>query len=79
METAKLFFNGRSQAVRLPKDYRFPGEEVAIKKVGDIVLLYQKDAAWDSFLRSEPVSDDFGEAVLEARNNDYADVAREFL
>ena len=39
MMTAKLFENGRSQAVRLPKEYRFNGDEVAINKVGDIVIL----------------------------------------
>ena len=32
MDTAKLFFNGRSQAIRLPKAYRFEGKEVYIKK-----------------------------------------------
>ena len=39
MMTAKLFENGRSQAVRLPKEYRFNGDEVAINKVGDIVIM----------------------------------------
>jgi antitoxin VapB len=36
---AKLFRNGRSQAVRLPKDFRFPGDEVLIRKEGDTVIL----------------------------------------
>ena len=35
MDTAKLFINGRSQAVRLPKEFRFEGDEVMIKRVGD--------------------------------------------
>lgn len=39
MDTAKLFSNGRSQAVRLPKEYRFEGEEVWIKRVGNAVVL----------------------------------------
>lgn len=39
MNTAKLFMNGRSQAVRLPKAYRFEDNEVYIKKVGNAVLL----------------------------------------
>jgi len=48
METAKLFTNGRSQAVRLPKTYRFEGKEVYIKKVSAGVLLIPKDrSAWD--------------------------------
>ena len=48
MMTAKLFENGRSQAVRLPKECRFSGDEVAVNKVGDIVILTPK--AW-SFSR----------------------------
>ena len=39
MDTAKLFINGRSQAVRLPKEFRFDGDEVFIKRVGDAVVL----------------------------------------
>ncbi|MCI8586740.1 MAG: AbrB/MazE/SpoVT family DNA-binding domain-containing protein [Lachnospiraceae bacterium] len=39
MMTAKLFENGRSQTVRLPKEYRFHGEEVSINKIGDVVIL----------------------------------------
>jgi antitoxin VapB len=50
METAKLFLNGQSQAVRLPKDYRFAGDEVYIKKVGNSVFLYPKDKAWETFM-----------------------------
>ena len=40
-KTAKLFKNGRSQAVRLPKEFRFPGKEVAIRRIpetGEVVL-----------------------------------------
>jgi antitoxin VapB len=37
--TAKLFMHGRSQAVRLPKDFRFDGKEVRVTKVGDKVIL----------------------------------------
>ena len=37
--TAKLFMHGRSQAVRLPKEFRFEGKEVRVSKIGDIVLL----------------------------------------
>ena len=48
METAKLFLNGRSQAVRLPKAFRFEGNEVYIKKLSSGVLLIPKDATlWD--------------------------------
>jgi antitoxin VapB len=47
MDTAKLFNNGRSQAVRLPKTYRFEGDEVLIKRVGRAVVLLPRTHAWD--------------------------------
>ena len=61
METAKLFSNGGSQAVRLPKDCRFEGEEeVFAKKYGDIVYLFPKDKAWVLFMDSlELFTNDF--------------------
>ncbi len=46
METAKLFLNGNSQAVRLPKEYRFRGDEVVIKRMGNAVVLLPKDDPW---------------------------------
>jgi antitoxin VapB len=67
MQTAKLFVNGSSQAVRLPKDFRFQGDEVGVKRVGDIVLLYPKDSDWVNFCNTPPVTEDFGESILEAR------------
>lgn len=60
MMTAKLFENGRSQAVRLPKEYRFQGDEVAINKIGDIVILMPKENKWNGLLNSlDLFSDDF--------------------
>ena len=59
MMTAKLFENGRSQAVRLPKECRFSGDEVAVNKIGDIVILMPKENKWAGFLNSlEMFSDD---------------------
>ena len=53
METAKLFVNGCSQAVRLPKAYRFEGREVFIKKVAGGVMLISKDQSiWDLWERN---------------------------
>ncbi|MFZ0406748.1 MAG: type II toxin-antitoxin system VapB family antitoxin [Cyanobium sp.] len=46
MDTAKLFQSGRSQAVRLPKKYRFLGNEVAVKHFGNGVLLLPIDDPW---------------------------------
>ena len=60
METAKIFENGRSQAVRLPKEFRFIGDEVFVQKLGHAVMLYPKDAAWETFLNGlNSLSDDF--------------------
>lgn len=69
METAKLFINGQSQAVRLPKECRFSGDQVGVKKIGEIVLLFPLDAAWEEFLKCPPVSGDFGDSILEARTS----------
>lgn len=46
MDTAKLFASGRSQAVRLPKAYRFEGDEVIVKRFGNGVLLLPKTDPW---------------------------------
>jgi antitoxin VapB len=46
MDTARLFQSGRSQAVRLPKEYRFAGTEVVVKHFGNGVLLLPVDDPW---------------------------------
>lgn len=48
MQQAKLFQNGQSQAVRLPKDFRFEGDRVAIKRVGKAVVLLPYDEPWET-------------------------------
>ena len=70
METAKVFTSGGSQAVRLPKSCRFPCAEVAVKRVGDMVMLFQKDKALENLLNCEPLTDDVYESILEARRED---------
>lgn len=52
LKTAKLFKNGESQAVRLPKEFRFSGDEVFIKRVGDAVVLLPKARSWDALIAS---------------------------
>ena len=52
LKTAKLFKNGESQAVRLPKEFRFNGDEVFIKRVGSAVILLPKAKSWDTLLES---------------------------
>ena len=50
METAKIFETGRSQAVRLPKKFRFNADEVVIQQLGDAVLLVPKESLGQTFL-----------------------------
>jgi antitoxin VapB len=60
MQTAKLFKNGQSQAVRLPKEFRFEGEKVFIKKRGNVTILFPVQNPWDSFIESfSKFSEDF--------------------
>lgn len=60
MRTAKLFNNGQSQAVRLPKEFRFKGNEVLIKRSGNAIVLLPANHAWESLTQSlNHFSDDF--------------------
>ena len=60
MISAKVFKSGNSQAIRLPKEFRFKGDHVFIKKEGNVVLLIPEKKTWDSLMRSlEKFSDDF--------------------
>jgi len=52
METAKIFQNGRSQAVRLPKEFRCKGKEVFIHREGSKVVLSEKPESWEEFFLS---------------------------
>ena len=62
MDTAKLFVNGRSQAVRLPKAYRLPGKEVKISRSGKRVILEPLESNWDDIFEAlAQFSDDFME------------------
>ena len=59
-QTAKVFTTGRSQAVRLPKAYRFNSKEVFIYKEGNRVILSEKPESWDDFFASPArVTEDF--------------------
>ena len=59
MDTAKIFESGNSQAIRLPKAYRFDPnvKELVVRRVGDI--LTPKEKAWENFMKTPPASDDF--------------------
>ena len=74
-QTAKLFTNGRSQAVRLPREFRFEGSEVFIRKEGESVILSPHPPSWDDFFSEEAsASDDF-----LAQRNDTPPQSREPL
>jgi len=60
MRTAKVFMNGQSQAVRLPKDCRFSGKEVYVNKIGNAVVLIAEDDAMATMLAGiNAFTDDF--------------------
>jgi len=58
VKTAKIFMNGRSQAVRLPKEYRFECDEVFVQRQGDCVILTAKKPDWDEFFDAISVFDE---------------------
>lgn len=64
VQIAKIFMNGRSQAVRLPKEYRFNTDQVYITKQGDNIILSAKVPTWDDFFDAKPV---FGNDFLKDR------------
>ena len=60
MTTGKVFMTGRSQAVRLPKEYRFDDDEVILNKIGDVLIVIPKNKAKEIFLSSlDQFSDDY--------------------
>ena len=60
MDTAKIFENGRSQAIRLPKKFRFSDGEVYVNRVGEAVILLPKKAIWETFMNClNSFTDDF--------------------
>lgn len=76
METAKIFENGRSQAVRLPQKYRFQTDEVVIQKLGEAVLLVPKESLWNTFLDGV---NSFTEDIFENGRDQGAQEDRESL
>ena len=75
MNTAKLFKNGKSQAVRLPKQFKFEGTEVYIKRIGRNVILMPKDDSWESLISS---LDDFSDDFMAEREQPLFDKRKEF-
>ena len=70
-KTARVFMNGRSQAVRLPKEFRFDTDRVAIWREGRCVVLSPMFKDWDDYFRnSTPLPDDFEAATPEMRKGE---------
>ena len=66
MKTAKLFWSGRSQAVRLPKEFRFEGDQVRIRRRGNAVILEPIASDWDWLdALVGKLDEDFVQAVSE--------------
>jgi antitoxin VapB len=76
VDTAKLFRSGRSQAVRLPKEYRFEGGEVFVKRVGNTVVLLPREDSWRTLYES---LNSFSEDFMEERAQPISGEAREPL
>jgi len=75
MKIAKLFQNGQSQAIRLPKEFRFEGEEVFIKKVGKVTILLPVKNPWGPLLNSiNKFSDDFMTAREQPKPQEREDI-----
>ena len=80
MKTAKLFLNGSSQAVRLPKEYRFDADEIGVIRMGEMLLLYPQNRAQEIFLSSlGKFTDDFYASVEQAHTQETPDAPRESL
>ena len=76
METAKIFENGRSQAVRLPKKFRFNADEVVIQQLGAAILLVPKKSLWQTFMDG---LDSFTDDIFEDGRNQGVQNERESL
>jgi antitoxin VapB len=62
--TAKVFMTGRSQAIRIPKEYRFSCDEVLIEREGERVILTPRAKSWhEYFARASRFSDDYPDDI----------------
>ena len=75
MQQAKLFQNGQSQAVRLPKEFRFEGDCVSIKRVGRAVVLLPYNEPWDTLLDS---LSEFSSDFMDERSQQPLDIREDF-
>ena len=70
--TGKVFMSGRSQAVRVPKEYRFDCNEVAIRRVGRHIILSPRFTDWEDYwTHSSRPTDDFVESIRNRHENEW--------
>ncbi len=62
----RIFMNGRSQAIRLPKEFRFDCDEVYVRKIGGNVVISSKKPTWDEFFSQKSA---FGDDFLASRED----------
>jgi antitoxin VapB len=77
VEKAKLFKNGQSQAVRLPREFRFEGTEVYLQRMGKGVLLLPVKDFWDTWIAD--LNDFSADFMLEGREQPLLEDEREQL
>lgn len=70
MMTAKVFKSGNSQAVRLPKEYRLDTDEVAINRIGNVLIMIPKDDPWSIFSKGiKEIGDDFPKSIKKIKHS----------
>lgn len=75
METTKIFNSGNSQAVRLPKKYRFKNKEAYISRIGDAVVIFPKKSGWNALFESiDKFTDDFLEERVQPEIENRRDI-----
>ncbi|MBD2483025.1 antitoxin [Planktothrix sp. FACHB-1365] len=75
MDTAKLLKNSNEQTLVLPEEYQFSGDEVYLKKVGNVLILIPKDHPWQSLVESLNL---FSEDFMESREQPPLEIREEF-
>ncbi|CAD5949687.1 Virulence-associated protein B [Planktothrix agardhii] len=75
MDTAKLLKNSNEQTLVLPEEYQFSGDEVYLKKIGNVLILIPKDNPWQSLFESLNL---FSEDFMESREQPAIEIREEF-
>jgi antitoxin VapB len=75
MDTAKLLKNSNEQTLVLPEEYQFSGDEVYLKKIGNVLILIPKDNPWQSLFESLNL---FSEDFMKSREQPDLEIREEF-